>query len=259
VSYEIDLRSVERQLPKGFRLPDSFRRFADACRKCRPGDLGYFAIKGGKPSELGFEVDGAIAPFIGLPDGGMVGFWFDRPAAPAVVHLGSEGERRLLALSWDQFLAKLAAGKTGVYDLDDHEAKTFPYALPKTADPALGAARKRFEKWMKAREPQPERFDAKAEEEIRAELFKVLGATRQLTESRAGAQLVVTYTSKKYQVDWYDFGLKPCPLAAALRPALTRLRDGVGRELLKSEISVWPEGRVFFEKNTELGKGKRRG
>jgi hypothetical protein len=258
VSYEIDLRSIERRLPAGFRLPESFRRFADACRKRRAGELGYFAIKGGDPSEFGIDVGEAIAPFFRLPDGGMVGFWFERASAPpAIVHLGSEGERRLVALSWDHFLAKLAARKTGVPDVDNRDVKAFPYALPKIAAPAVGAARTRFETWMKAREPQPERFDAKAEEAIRAELVQVLKQTRQLTESSAGATLIATFTAKKYDVAWYDRGLKPCPLAAKLRPALTRLRDGLGRDLKNSQISVWPEGRVFFEKNTELGKSKR--
>ena len=150
--YEINLASVERRLPKGFRLLESFRRFAAACRGRRTGDLGYFAIKGGKPSDLGFEVDGAVVPFFRLPDGGMVGFWFERQLA--------------------------------------------------------------------------------------------------------GATLIATCTAKNYAVDWYDFGLKRCPLAAKLRPALTRLRDGLGRGLEKSEISVWPDGPVFFEKNTELGKAR---
>lgn len=61
--------------------------------------------------------------FLSLPDGSMLALLNAGGTVPSVVLLGSEGERRTVADSLEEFLVLWSKGETGISELDDEEAE----------------------------------------------------------------------------------------------------------------------------------------
>lgn len=257
MKYEIQLTSIERKLPIGCSLPAGLRQWIKNCERRARGELGWFAVKYTNPNSLIIgDARAQLLPFLRLPDGGFVAFWFRSPSKPLVVWLSSEGESEVIARSWRDFERRFADATTGVEDLDD---RTSVARKPRRAKKpsSVGGERKAFRAWLKSLAPKPPKgLAGAAGEPIRAAIFKPL--KRYLKEPYARETLIVDYTKRTYRVQWYAGGLKPCPVAKALRPPLTELWKLVGRALHKSELSISGDGTVFFEKNIEVGKPPRR-
>lgn len=255
MKYRIRVDGIERRVPKNHALPPSFMDFTELCRSHHQGDLGWFSIESCDPTPLfGADIREEIVPFFRLPDGGFVAFWFGSHVSPPVVWLGSEGEQKLVGLDWDDFIQRLARGKTCVPDLDDRELNDLPYLTSKSRGRLRSLAGKRaaFDRWRKKRAPKGEIIDPKRSERIRRGLVRVLRKHKHI-DNLIGTTLVVDLTDKTYSVKWYDGGLKPYPAATELKETLSDLREALGRSLKKSELSIWTNGSVFFEENTILG------
>src|SRR6056297_928300 len=157
MKYEIRLAGIERKLPKHFELPATFHAFVEASEKAQRGDLGWFAIKYSKPKDLvGFDPDGDLVPVLRLPDGGFVAFWFCSKRSPPLAWCGSEGETKVVAATWPDFLSRLAKKRTGVPDLDDREVATFPSIRGiRSSVMSLTKERREFKRWLNAHRTEP--------------------------------------------------------------------------------------------------------
>lgn len=112
MKYEIKLAGLEKKLTDYFELPKSFYALVDECRAAQRGDLGWFAIKHSSPNALlGFDPKGALVPFLSLPDGGLVAFWFGPKRSVAIASIGHDGDAKLVGASWTDFLSRWSAKK----------------------------------------------------------------------------------------------------------------------------------------------------
>jgi len=253
--YQVDLASIKRRLPAGFAMPAGLRELGARCQRAQRGTLGWFALKYANPNSLvGGDARAELVPFMILPDGGWVGFWFKTRSAPRVVWLGSEGETDVVARSWPEFARQFARGSTGVEDIDDRRSPDDEKEVVSRRAPKPPASLGReLRAWIKSLQPKPPKGVAgERGEPIRKAILKVL--KKWLKRRHDSETLVVDYTSRTYRVSWYAGGLKPFPRANALREPLAALKDAFGRSLAKSEIVVWGNGTVIFEDNTIVGK-----
>jgi len=252
MKYEIKLPSIERKLPNHFELPATFHAFVEACGQAQRGDLGWFAIKYTRPKDLlSFDPKCELVPVLRLPDGGFIALWFGSNRSPCIVWCGSEGETKVIAATWSDFLSRLSKKRTGVPDLDDREVAAFPSikGIRRTVM-SLTKERRDFKKWLNANQPEePAAGSDSAAEEIRRELVKLIERhfDKEDKDLVDMIDLQVTLTSRTYEVLWYG-GHKKYPAPKRLRPTLDKLVDLRGRSLKKSEVSVWSNGYVFVEK-----------
>lgn len=139
---DFDVAAWEKEIGKP--VPPLMAKFLTWLAPYEYGDLGYFELS---PENLadgtaweGMERWGASTwAFINLPDGSLIGLC-EAVEPPAVVYIGSEGELRTLAESFEAFLLAIDAGETGTeIDLPDDEAP----------EPEQVAARKAFSSWIR--------------------------------------------------------------------------------------------------------------
>jgi hypothetical protein len=256
--YQINLASIRRKLPAGYRPPASFDAFVAFCRRQRRGSLGWFRIEGYHSDDLWAGIPLAeVAPFLVLPAGGVVAWWFEKGRRThSVVHISSEGEQAVVAGSFADFLARLAMRKTRVDDLDTQDGGiVLPAAWRRGRAPdraVMAALRRRFTAYLKAHEPVPEQVPGALGEEIRAAVVRVVGL-RGLRGDWDNHLLEVHFTQRKFDVRWYDKGLVPFPRAERLRAPLIQLRDALGRELGRTSLAVFGNGKVVLGSLMTLG------
>lgn len=91
-----------------------------------------------------------VVPFLSLPDGGFVAFWFAKGTkqAPHIACASGEGEARVIANSWADFVYRWRSNKTGVDALDVDTVAPNPTKSP--ARP-LGPYTKRLQAFLKER------------------------------------------------------------------------------------------------------------
>ncbi|MDM5180800.1 hypothetical protein PO883_26810 [Massilia sp. DJPM01] len=137
---DFDVAAWEQEI--GRPVPPLMAKFFTWLAPYEYGDLGYFELApenlaGGTAWE-GMERWGADTwGFISLPDGSLIGLC-EAVQPPAVVHIGSEGELRTLAESFEAFLLAIDAGETETeIDLADDDL-----------EPEQVAARKAFTSWL---------------------------------------------------------------------------------------------------------------
>jgi hypothetical protein len=252
-SYVVQLRFIQKKLPRGFALPASFRAFCKQLSGMTRGDCGWFAVKSGTSDDLPRAAGKTeFVTFMTLPDGGTVHFWFHVPRRPAIVWSGHDGDWAVVAVDWPDFLIRFQVGKTGIPDVDDRQRNNFPRLVPARRVASLTTMNDKLAaRILKSAGPVgPGR--RKVSSVVARALWKAL-RDRQLLKSRNDrATLLVTLSPRSYRVDWYNFGLRPFPDAGTLRPIFEQWWNALGRNLKKSEFSVYGDGSVFFEKNTPL-------
>ncbi|NHZ60848.1 SMI1/KNR4 family protein [Massilia genomosp. 1] len=137
---DFDVAAWEKEI--GRPVPALMAKFFTWLAPYEYGDLGYFELApenlaGGDAWE-GMERWGANTwAFLSLPDGSLIGLC-EAVEPPAVVLIGSEGELRTLADSFEAFLLAIDAGETETeIDLPDDEREAEQVA-----------ARKAFTSWL---------------------------------------------------------------------------------------------------------------
>lgn len=256
-SYKVNLPSIERRLPAGFSLPRAFGELAEWCGKHPRGSLGWFRLEGTSPDDLvRAKVGTALVPFMVLPDGGFVAFWFDGGRPPPIVWLDSEAGSGVAGASFDDFLRRLVERKTGVEDLDDQEGAGEAGAATPAAwrrartTKALGPIRTAFRRWLRDQAPKPEKVSRARGEEVRAALVEACQRYwREKPDHLRWVNFVITLDDRRYDARWYDGGLKPLPDAERLRPCFVALRDLRGKPLKDLKVKVLGDGIVFFGDN----------
>jgi hypothetical protein len=128
MNYTVNIPSLQTNFPPVFPAPPLLLDFAGWLAQKERGSLGYFALQSERFDdywiENGTDLHENFAFFIRDPTGGQIGFWlYDETAlaSPPVVMVGSEGELRILSGTLDEFLERLAAGKTQAPDLDSRD------------------------------------------------------------------------------------------------------------------------------------------
>lgn len=121
--YPVDLPALKEHFPHAFDVAPLLRNFAKWAAKRTWGSVGCFRIGSQRWNDSLGENFGDLysrfAVFLCAPDGSEVSYWLSADnKCQGVVYLGSEGERRVLANSLEDFLAKLAQSQTGIEDLD---------------------------------------------------------------------------------------------------------------------------------------------
>lgn len=249
--YQVSLGPILRRFPAQFRVPKSFVQFADECAERHRGEIGWFDIRYSNPNHLAEgDVRGTFVPFLHLPDGALVGFWF-RARTPLVCLLDHDGDGAVIATSWSAFLRLVRRRATGIPDLDDRLTEDRPATVRLTRKGP-------FQSWLREKRRKAEGIDAAVAERVRRALLAQLRKRGALRSRHDIVDMVVTLNSKRFEVHWYAGGLKPYPGKHALRGVLEELSSALGRPLVKSELSVWADGHVFFEKRTELAPRPRR-
>lgn len=268
MKYEINVRSIERRLASGFRLPAAFTSFVDVCHQSQMEDLGWFSVKYTKPSDLlGFDPGEQVVPFLRLGDGGFVAFWFQKRISPIIIHCDSEGETSIAGVSFSDFLLRLTRRRSSVPDLDERESDQSPgfKRLPKRVTP-ITKKRKELNAWLDRNRPGKAVPDDESEA-IRRELQKLLAKemATSICESEkllghklaadddflSTVDMIAHLTKKSYKLT--TIGGHPFPRPQRLRKVLDRLVVWLGHSLTPCEISVWSDGRVFVNRNICLG------
>ena len=152
-NYVVKLSSA----PKGHVVPALLQDVGAWVKKQEHGSLGWFDVLG--TEAIPKEWDEANAArlqksgfaFLSLPEGSLLALLTTgAKSPPAVVLLGSEGDRRTVANSLEEFLALWSNGETEISELDDEDA----------AD-----GRGLLAKWLKAKKvkaPKTKDFDFQA-------------------------------------------------------------------------------------------------
>jgi hypothetical protein len=115
---QIDDHVLDR-LPEA-RRPTRWGAFVEAARS-QPEP--WFSVTWEDPAALfhlplAADVAAALVPFLALGDGGLLAWWM-RGDETWVVHLGSYGERTVIARDFDTFLGRLCGRTTGLPHLDE--------------------------------------------------------------------------------------------------------------------------------------------
>lgn len=140
---EMNDDAVRRHIPKGCKLPE---RFDDFLRAKPPfaivwKDLDAYDLK---PAAMRKAV-----PFLKLPDGGVVAFWY-HAESPAIVLIGAHGELKVIARDFDDFLKGIGAKCSGLPDFDEARSGFFvPKVNGRPAGEGLPALQKKFEAWCR--------------------------------------------------------------------------------------------------------------
>jgi hypothetical protein len=207
-------------------------------------------------------------PFYGLGDGGAVALWWERDE-PCVVHVGSEGDFDVVARDFDEFLARIADGKSGISDMDE-DLRSVPIAalLSQNRRPRpLGSApSKRFRAWIASHSSLLKADSSKDAETLRRDVVDL--AVRMLGDGRSkvykassphwrmGFKILRTTVGKQaaWRLDYVDYGVwSAVPAAynpAALAARVVALTKHPDRD--HYEMSVHRDGMVTVDRDKEL-------
>jgi hypothetical protein len=247
---------VRRRIPRGFNLPPAFDSFI---RAEPPYEIEWCGLE---RYDLKPSAEREAVPFMKMPDGGLVAFWYCAPS-PAVVHIGGHGELKVLASNFDDFLKAIALRQSGLPDIDESEdVFRVPGVNGEPSVDTLPALQKRFDEWFKIHTsllvplttPEAEAFRQRvyriAEEMVRDGMSKVYTLESPCWRisyriQRNGPEIAVTYL---------DYG-KWYPLPSKYRfldevPALLQLvRDKTRSQY---ELEVMEPGIVSVDRDREL-------
>ena len=252
---KIDEASVLRRVPAGAALPTKFARFVAAAGDQDPNVHGWFELRWRAPQD--FELTKATAatlvPFLRLGDGGVVAFWF-AARQPVVVHFDSEGGRRVVAASFDDFLLRCAQRKTKVDDLDDADQPAWPLGRGSRALSSLTALQKKFAVWCAAHSALQPVMVSSSSERLRKQLHAI--ARTMIRDRLSKVYSPRDYWSMSYAfkrtatdvaVTYLDYGkYYPVPRAYAITALVGEmLALCKNRKLRRGEFEITKDGLVL--------------
>jgi len=128
MNYSVSIESLHKNFPTGFQVPALLLDFGRWLKSKRSGSVGCFSLQSERFDdywiENGADLHASFAFFLCDPTGSRIGYWlYDGPTTvvPPVVMVGSEGELYILSDTLEEFLERLAEGKTQAPDLDTRE------------------------------------------------------------------------------------------------------------------------------------------
>ncbi len=125
MNYTVSIESLHKNFPADCEVPSLLLDFGSWLKSKRAGSLGYFCLQSERFNDFRIENGADLHPnfafFVRDPTGGQIGYWlYDArmTVSPPVVMVGSEGELSILSDTLEEFLKRLAEGKTQAPDLD---------------------------------------------------------------------------------------------------------------------------------------------
>jgi hypothetical protein len=183
---------VRWRIPKGCELPT---RFDDFVRAEPPfavewNSLDSYCLKRSATKEA--------VPFLHLPDGGLVAFWY-HAESPAIVHIGAHGELQVIAHNFDDFLKGIGAKCSGLPDFDEADDVAFrvPGVKGKPNKKGLPALQQKFEQWFKKHTSLLEPLETPDTEALRLRVHQI---SEQML--RDGCSKVYTLSSHWWSMDF---------------------------------------------------------
>jgi hypothetical protein len=206
----IDLGGIRKRAAKlGVELPPELETLAEAIRTSGPRHL---RVASADPTKLGAPRD-TFVPFLVFGDGGLLALW-----QGAIVHLGSEGERRVVAASMRDLCARIAKCATGVPELDEAEP---PIVITIRGKPAaLARAQEALDALFAHNDPKP----VTDREELRAAVHRIAkkliaGGISRTYRPKDSWLLKFRLTRAPLAIEVLDFGAyKPVPAESGLAP-----------------------------------------
>lgn len=191
---------VRRRIPKGCKLP---ARFDDFLRAKPPfavewNNLDAYCLKPTATKEA--------VPFLRLPDGGLVAFWY-HAAPPAIVHIGGHGELKVIAHDFDDFLKGIGARCSGLPDFDEADhAFRVPGVKGKPTREGLPALQERFEAWFKKHTSLQEPLATPEAEALRQRVHRI--AEEMIRDGRSKVYTLSSpWWSMSFQIERTDMDL----------------------------------------------------
>jgi hypothetical protein len=252
----INANQVRLRVPEGCKLPAPFDEFVRAgppfCVEWT--ELDDFGLKQSAMKEA--------LPFLRLSDGGLVVLWY-HAVEPAVVHLGSEGERKVVACDFDNFLKGVTARKSGVPDIDSGEQDFSVPGIDGGPDAAeLPALQDRFDKWFKQHTSLLEPLATPAAEALRQRVHNIAedmledGCSKVYTRSSSwwSMNFRIERDGDDLSITYLDFGKwYPVPdkykLAEDVAALLTLVKN---KEKRRYELLICCAGIVSIDGDREL-------
>lgn len=155
--------SIRTKAPAGHVVPPLLTEVATWVKKQTHGSLGWFDAFGPEPISKHEPDAKRLRPhgfaFLSLPDGSVLSLITHSETSPAaVVLLDSEGPRKVVANSLEDFLLRWSKRKTGIDDLDDpdddyeDDRAALDGWLKDKGVKAPKATKLNFQKWVDATE-----------------------------------------------------------------------------------------------------------
>lgn len=243
-------KEVRKKLPKGQVLPASFDPFIDAEP---PIEVEWNDLKSSGLAKTALK---DALPFMRTGSGGVIAMWF-HAAEPAIVYLGSEGGKRVLATTFDDFVKGIHAKKTGLSDLDE-SVERFKVPGIKGKPQAVSAVlRKKFEAWCKEHNPFQEPTSTADSEALRQQIWETARQMcidkKQMRDFWRMDYEVWVYREgdaiDEVEVEHHD---KKVPAKYKLLTLIMELLKLVKKVQIKYDLSVYESGRVTLDKDKVL-------
>jgi hypothetical protein len=158
---------VRRRVPQGRELPARFDAFlrAEPAFRVEWNNLALYGLKRTATREA--------VPFLRLPDGALVAFWY-YAASPAVVLIGAHGELKVLARDFDDFLKAVGARCSGLSEFDEADpAFRVPGVSGKPHRRGLSGLQKEFDDWFKKHTSLQQPIETPEAEALRQRVHRI--------------------------------------------------------------------------------------
>jgi len=251
-----DYIEIRSRIPINCQIPELFEAFLNANPPARIQwrSVADYALKR--------SAEDSIVPFATLPDGSIVALWYCR-TSPAVVYLGSEGERKAIASDFDTFLKGINRKRSGVADFDDPDGEfQIPSIAGEPNHDGLPDLQKDFEQWFADHMSLLAPVEAAAAEALRAKVHYIvedmildgLSKTYKYSSIHWLMNFRIEQSNVGLSLTYLDFGeWLPVPEKYQLTDVVRGLLEWVKhKDLPRYELSVDISGIVSIDRDREL-------
>ena len=246
---------VRRRVPEGGEWP---ARFDDLVRAEPPLWIEWNSLR---TFNLKRTADREVVPFLHLWDGALVAFWYREPS-PAVVCIDHDGLPKVVAGTFDDFLLRINAKRTGIPDVDEcGQGHRVPGVRGKPAADDLTELQQEFEQWFRRHSALVQPTASPEAEALRQRVFRIV--EQMIRDGRSKVynsgnwwdiNFQVRRDGEKVTVTYLDYGKwYPVPAKYKLVPEVRALLQmAVHKKRRRYDLKVIRPGHVFLENGREL-------
>jgi hypothetical protein len=247
---------IRRHIPKGHKLP---ARFNDFLRAEIP-----FCVEWNNFDSYGLKRSAVkeAVPFLRMPDGGLVALWYHADE-PAVVHIGSHGELKVVASNFDNFLKGINARSSGMPDIDEGDINFFVSGVRGRPNEAgLAELQEKFDQWFKQHTSLQEPLGSPEAEALRQRVHSMAenmirdGRSKVYTPSSPwwSMNFRIERNGENLSITYLDFGeWHPVPIKYNLANEVAELLKLVKNKKRRSyELSIGSAGTISIDRDREL-------
>jgi hypothetical protein len=252
------ITAIEQHLPKGRTLPTQFEALlaADPPVSVEWNGFKHYSLKRSASKEA--------VPFLRLPDGGLVAFWFREPSTSTpIIHIGGHGELEVIASDFEQFLKAINMKSTGLGDFDDADPPlriSTVKGRPRRKE--LASLQTKLNLWFECHTSLRKPTNTTASEALRRQVVAVAEAMLRDGKSKIydldstwwSMSFQIAISTKGIRITYLDYGKwYNVPLKYKLVPLVNDLLLLVKHKNRKRyELSVASYGGVSIDRDQEL-------